>query len=203
MGEKIGLKKTFKDLYQVSAKAPVEIEVPKLRYLMVDGAGDPNTAPAYAEAVEALFSVAYTAKFMVKKGPQAIDYGVMPLEALWWADDPTVFQTGDRSRWQWTAMILQPDFVDDNTIGQAIEEVRRKKKLPGVDRLRLDTLAEGHCAQILHVGPFSAEGPTTQRLHAFIAARSALRGHHHEIYLGDIRPTEPAKWKTILRQPMA
>ena len=203
MGEKIDLKKTYKDLYQVPAKAPVEVEVPTLRYLMVDGAGDPNTAPAYAEAVEALFSVSYTVKFMVKKGPQAIDYGVMPLEALWWADDPAVFRTGDRSRWQWTAMILQPDFVDDDTIGRAIDEVRHEKKLPGVDRLRLDTLTEGRCAQILHVGPFSAEGPTIERLHAFILECSALRGHHHEIYLSDIRRTEPAKWKTILRQPMA
>lgn len=203
MDEKIDLKKTFKALYQVSAKAPVEIEVPALRYLMVDGEGDPNTAPEYEEAVQALFSVAYTAKFMTKKGPQAIDYGVMPLEALWWADDPAVFRTGDRSRWRWTAMVLQPDFVSDNTIGQAIDEVQRNKKLPGVNRLRLDSLAEGRCAQILHVGPFSAEGPTIERLHAFIAARSALRGPHHEIYLSDIRRTEPAKWKTILRQPMA
>lgn len=203
MSEKIDLKKTLKDLYRVSAKAPVEVEVPTLRYLMVDGEGDPNTAPAYAEAVEALFSVAYTAKFMVKKGPEAIDYGVMPLEALWWADDPSVFRTGNRSRWKWTAMILQPDFVSDALIGQAIDEVRRKKNLPGVDRLRLDTLAEGRCAQILHVGPFSEEGPTIVRLHAFISVRSALRGRHHEIYLSDIRRTEPAKWKTILRQPMA
>lgn len=202
MSDKMDLKKSLKDLYQVSAKAPVEIDVPALRYLMVDGEGDPNTAPAYAEAVEALFSVAYTVKFMVKKGPQAVDYGVMPLEALWWADDPSVFRSGDRSRWQWTAMILQPDFVGDDTIGRAIDEVRRKKSLPGVDRLRLDTLTEGRCAQILHVGPFSAEGPTIERLHAFITDRSALRGQHHEIYLSDIRRTEPAKWKTILRQPM-
>lgn len=202
MSDKMDLKKSLRDLYQVSAKAPVEIDVPALRYLMVDGEGDPNTAPAYAEAVEALFSVAYTVKFMVKKGPQAVDYGVMPLEALWWADDPAVFRSGDRSRWQWTAMILQPDFVGDDTIGQAIDEVRRKKSLPGVDRLRLDTLTEGRCAQILHVGPFSAEGPTIERLHTFIADRSAVRGHHHEIYLSDIRRTDPAKWKTILRQPM-
>lgn len=202
MSDKIDLKKDMKALYQASAKEPAVVEVPPLRYLMVDGEGDPNTAPAYAEAVEALFSVAYTAKFMVKKGPQAIDYGVMPLEGLWWSDDLTAFRTGAKDRWKWTAMVLQPDFVSDALIGTAIDEVRNKKKLPGVERLRLDSLTEGRCAQILHVGPFSEEGPTIERLHAFITARSALRGKHHEIYLSDIRRAEPAKWKTIVRQPM-
>ena len=203
MSEKIDLKKTLKDLYQVSAKAPSVVEVPPLRYLMVDGEGDPNTAPAYAEAIEALFSVSYTAKFMVKKGPQAIDYSVMPLESLWWSDDLSAFRTGAKDRWKWTAMILQPDFVSDDLIGEAVDEVHKKKMLPAVDLLRLGSLTEGRCAQILHVGPFSEEGPTIERLHAFITAHSALRGKHHEIYLSDLRRTDPAKWKTIVRQPMA
>jgi hypothetical protein len=203
MTGKIDLKKDMKDLYQASAKEPAVVEVPTQRYLMIDGEGDPNTAPAYAEALEALFSVAYTAKFMVKKGPQALDYGVMPLEGLWWSDDLSAFRTGDKAKWKWTAMVMQPDFVSDELIGAAIDEVRRKKKLPGADRLRLDSLTEGRCAQILHVGPFSEEGPTIERLHAFIAARAALRGKHHEIYLSDIRRTDPSKWKTIVRQPMA
>lgn len=203
MSEKIDLKKSMKDLYRASVKAPAVVEVPTLRYLMVDGEGDPNTAPAYAEAVEALFSVSYTVKFMVKRGPQAIDYGVMPLESLWWSDDPSAFLTGAKDHWQWTAMILQPDFASDALIGEAIGEVRKKKKLTGVDRLRLGQLTEGRCAQILHVGPFSEEGPTIERLHAFITDRSALRGRHHEIYLSDLRRTEAEKWKTIVRQPMA
>ena len=203
MSKKIDLKKTLKDLYQVSAKAPSVVEVPPLRYLMVDGEGDPNTAPAYAEAIEALFSVSYTAKFMVKKGPQAIDYSVMPLESLWWSDDLSAFRTGAKDRWKWTAMILQPDFVSDDLIGEAVDEVHKKKMLPAVDLLRLGSLTEGRCAQILHVGPFAEEGPTIERLHAFITAHSALRGKHHEIYLSDLRRTDPAKWKTIVRQPMA
>lgn len=203
MSGKLDPKKTLEGLYQASAKEPAVVDVPPLRYLMVDGEGDPNTAPAYAEAIEALFSVAYTTKFMVKKGPQAIDYGVMPLEGLWWSDDLSAFRTGAKDRWKWTAMILQPDFVSDGLIGEAIDEVRTKKQRPGVNRLRLDTLTEGRCAQILHVGPFSEEGPTIERLHAFITARSTLRGQHHEIYLSDIRRAAPAKWKTIIRQPMA
>lgn len=202
MAEKIDFKKVMKNLYQASAREVATVEVPPLTYLMIDGEGDPNTSPAYAAAIEALFAVAYTAKFMLKKGPQALDFAVMPLEGLWWADDMSAFATGDKSRWKWTMMILQPPCVDATLIGEAIAEVRRKKPLPAVDRLRLDTLAEGRCAQVLYVGPFSGEGPTIERLHAYIASRSALRGKHHEIYLSDIRRTAPEKWKTLIRQPM-
>ena len=199
---KIDLKKDMKPLYQPSARDVTQVEVPPLRYLMVDGAGDPNTSPDYAQAVEALFAVSYTAKFMLKKGSQALDYAVMPLEGLWWAEDMSAFVTKDKAKWQWTMMILQPAFVAEDTLTAAMAEVRRKKKLPGIDKLRLENFSEGLCAQILHVGPFSEEGPTIVRLHAFIDARSGRRGKHHEIYLSDIRRTAPPKWKTILRQPM-
>lgn len=196
------LKKELKQFYQASAKTVVEVNLPAFRYLMIDGEGDPNTSQAYAEAIEALFSVSYTAKFMVKKGPQGIDYGVMPLEGLWWADDMSAFCTGDKAKWKWTAMIMQPDFVSDETIQAAITEVRRKKNPPALDRLRLETFTEGRCAQVLHIGPFSDEGPTIERLHEFIDSRSERRGKHHEIYMSDIRRAAQAKWKTIIRQPM-
>lgn len=199
---KIDLKKELKQLYQASAKVVVQVDVPALTYLMIDGQGDPNTSPEYAQAIEALYSVAYTAKFMFKKGPEAKDYTVMPLEGLWWADDMSAFITNDRSRWKWTMMIMQPAFVSGELISAAIAEVRRKKSLPAIDRLRLETYAEGTCAQILHVGPYTEEGPTIKRLHAFIKARTALAGRHHEIYLTDMRRAAPAKWKTIIRQPM-
>lgn len=200
---KIDLKLDLKTLYQASARAVVEVDVPPLTYLMVDGMGDPNTSPAYAQAVEALFAVSYAAKFLVKKGPQALDYAVMPLEGLWWADDMAAFLGSDRSQWQWTMMILQPDFVSAATIDYAKSETQKKKNLPAIDRLRLETFEEGHCAQVLHVGPFSQEGPTIQRLHDFIQGRSSRIGKHHEIYLSDIRKAAPDKWQTILRQPMS
>ena len=200
--KKIDLKKDLKHLYQPSAKDVAQIEVPTFKFLMVDGEGDPNTSQAYAQAVEALFSVSYTAKFMVKKGPQAFDYAVMPLEGLWWADDTSAFVANDKAKWKWTMMILQPSFVADAVIEAAIAEVRRKKKLPGIDKLRLENFSEGLCAQVLHVGPFSEEGPTIERLHEFIDTRTSRTGKHHEIYLSDIRRADPNKWKTIIRHPM-
>jgi hypothetical protein len=170
---------------------------------MVDGTGDPTTSAHYARAVEALFSVSYAAKFMVKKGPAAIDYAVMPLEGLWWSDDMASFVENDRTKWQWTMMILQPDFVDESLLRDALADVKRKKGLDTVDALRIERFTEGPCAQTLHVGPFTAEGPTIQRVHDFIEARGSLAGKHHEIYLSDIRRADPARWKTIIRQPMA
>lgn len=200
--KKIDLKKELAHLYLASAKQVVQVEVPAFRYLMIDGAGDPNTSAEYAQAVEALFSVAYTTKFMVKKSAQEIDYAVMPLEGLWWADDMSAFVSNDKANWKWTMMIMQPDFVTDETIMAAIREVCAKKKLPAIDKLRLEKFTEGLCAQILHTGPFTEEGPTIARLHEFIDANTARRGKHHEIYLSDIRRAAPSKWKTIIRQPM-
>ncbi len=200
--DKVDFKKELKQFYRVSAKEVSEVVVPTFRYLMIDGEGDPNTSTEYVQAVEALFSVSYTAKFAVKRGPEAIDYAVMPLEGLWWADDMSAFVVGDKTKWKWTMMILQPSFVKDEVIVKAIADVERKKKLPAISKLRLEEFTEGRCAQILHVGPFAEEGPTIVRLHEFIDTRSSKTGKHHEIYLSDIRRADPKKWKTIIRQPM-
>jgi hypothetical protein len=198
---KVDLRKELKHLYQPSPKEAVAVDVPGFRFLMVDGNGDPNSSVEYAQAVEALFTVSYTAKFMVKKAGE-IDYAVMPLEGLWWADDMSAFVANDRSKWQWTMMIMQPEFVSNDVVESARREVERKKALPALAKLRLETFAEGPCAQVLHVGPFTEEGPTIERLHEFIDARTGRRGKHHEIYLNDIRRADPKKWKTIIRQPM-
>jgi hypothetical protein len=198
---KLDLKKQLRHLYQASAKEAAMVEVPPMTYLMVDGQGDPNTVPAYAEAVELLFTVSYAVKFMVKKAPSGVDYGVLPLEGLWWADDMARFSTSDRSAWLWTMMIAQPPFVSRDLIEQAMVEVRLKKHPKAMERLRVETFTEGRCAQILHVGPFSEEGPTVQKLHQFVDARGQRTGKHHEIYLSDIRRADPSRWKTIIRQP--
>lgn len=200
--EKVDLKKELKHLYQPSAKVVVQVDVPTMNYLMVDGEGDPNTSQAYSDAVEVLFMVSYAVKFMVKKGESAIDYGVMPLEGLWWADDMSKFTTSDKSNWKWTMMIAQPSFVTREIIERAIADVKKKKNPTAISKLRLEAFSEGRCAQILHIGPFSEEGPTIEKVHQFIDSRSRRAGKHHEIYLSDIRKADPSKWKTIIRQPM-
>lgn len=201
--EKMDLKKTFKHLYQPSAKEIVRVDVPAMNFFMVDGMGDPNTSKPFAEAVEVLFSLSYTLKFMIKKGPSAIDYGVLPLEALWWADDMSAFRDGDKARWKWTSMIMQPDFVTEEMVGLAVAGVKRKKNLPALSSVRFESFREGVCAQIMHIGPFSEEGPTIERVHQFIEnCGSKPIGKHHEIYLSDIRKADPAKWKTVIRQPL-
>lgn len=199
---RIDYKKDLAHLYRPSARAAALVEVPAMNFLMIDGAGDPNASGSYQQAVEALFSVAYAVKFKVKK-TLAIDYGVPPLEGLWWADDPAAFAAGDKERWKWTMMIMQPEFVHAATVRETIVEVKKKKKSPALDKVRFEKFSEGKSAQILHIGPFSAEGPTVARLHAFIASISGrFSGKHHEIYLSDIRRAAPAKWRTIIRQPL-
>jgi hypothetical protein len=199
--EKIDLKKDLKHLYQPSSKMVSQVDVPTMNYLMIDGEGDPNTSQAYVAAVETLFMVSYAVKFMVKKST-AIDYGVMPLEGLWWADDMSRFSVEDKGNWKWTMMILQPDFVTREIIENAVLNVKKKKNSSAISQLRFEPFSEGKCAQILHLGPFTEEGPTIQKVHTFIDSSSQLRGKHHEIYLSDIRKANPAKWKTIIRQPM-
>ena len=200
--KKIDYKKEFKYLYNPSQKEVVIIDVPKMNFLMIDGKGDPNTAKEYKDAVETLFSVSYTLKFMVKKGKVAIDYGVLPLEGLWWVDDMSKFSVENKDEWQWTAMIMQPEYVTGDLIKEAVEEVKKKKNLPALSKMRFESFHEGVSAQIMHIGPFSAEGPTIAKVHAFIKEEGyKLRGRHHEIYLNDPRRVEPDKMKTVIRQP--
>ena len=201
--EKLDFKKQWKHLYQPPVGEITTVTVPPLSYLMVDGDGDPNRSKSFGQAIEALYALSYTLKFTLKKSSRAIDYGVTPLEGLWWADDPRIFMQADKSRWKWTAMILQPEFISREDVEAAFEEVRKKKTLADLDRVRFEILEEGESVQILYFGPFSEEGPTIQRMHdAVHAAGKKLHGKHHEIYLSDPRRTAPARLRTILRQPM-
>ena len=159
MGLKIDLKKEQKHLYAPSTKEVVLVEVPGMNFLMADGAGDPNTSPDFQAAVEALYGLSYTLKFMVKKG-QGIDYAVLPLEGLWWAGDMGAFtpETQDKNRWLWTLLIRQPEVVTPELFKQAREQVQKKKTLPYLDRVRWESFAEGLSAQILHIGLFARDG---------------------------------------------
>jgi hypothetical protein len=200
---KIDFKKENRSLYAPTAKEVSLVVVPPMRFLMVDGAGDPNSSPSFQEAMNVLFSVSYTAKFALKKGPAGIDYAVMPLEGLWWADDMEDFLTGNKAKWKWTVMIAQPDVLDETTLRDSIAKVRDDKGIAGTERLRIETFDEGRSAQILHIGPFTTEGPTVKLLHDYISANwHSCRGRHHEIYLSDFRRTAPERLKTVIRQPV-
>ena len=202
--KKVDLKKELKHLYQPPKDRVVQVDVPAMNFLMVDGEGDPNTAQTYRDALEVLYPLSYTVKFLVKKGPKAVDYGVMPLEGLWWADDMSTFSVEDKSKWKWTLMIMQPSYVKKAMVGTAIAQVKRKKNPIALSKVRFETFPEGKAAQIMHIGPFSEEGPTIEKVHNFIDECGRKRsGKHHEIYLSDIRKADPKKWKTIIRQPMA
>lgn len=200
---KLDLKSEFKELYSAK-RTPALVDVPELQFLMIDGVGDPNTSAEYADAISALYSIAYTIKFAFKKSADAIDFPVMPLQGLWWARDMTAFKRADKGSWQWTMMIMQPDIVGHEHFVQAVRDATAKKQLPSAGRLRMERFAEGRAAQVMHVGPYSAEEPTIRALHEFIAEQGLeLSGKHHEIYLGDPRRSAPEKLRTVIRQPVA
>ena len=179
------------------------IEVPEKKYLMIDGDGGPGSAD-FAAAIESLYPVAYALKFRSKQ-ELSKDYVVPPLQALWWAEDMSVFTTGfDQSQWLWTAMILTPDWITEDLFEEAVVDVAAKKSPPKLDSLRLASLNEGLCVQTLHIGPFSDEAPILAAMHNdFIPEQGlALTGKHHEIYFSDFRKVAPEKLRTILRQPV-
>lgn len=198
----IDLKKVYREHYTARVGRPALVEVPARPFLVIDGAGDPNTSQEYADAVTALYPLSYGIRAAIKK--QTGDgYTVMPLEGLWWADDMASFSVDDKSDWKWTMMICQPDVATVEVAAAVIPEVTAKKKLVSGDRVRFETFEEGAAAQVMHLGPYADEAPTIELLHEFIAGEGLERsGLHHEIYLGDPRKTDPAKLKTIIRQPV-
>ncbi len=181
------------------------VDLPTTRYLAIDGHGDPNSAPAYAEALETLYPVAYALKFASKRELDR-DYVVPPLEGLWWAEDMDAFTTArDKSRWDWTMLMLVPEWIDDAFVDAVVATVRAKKTPPRLDDLRVLPLSEGLCMQTLHVGSFDDEAPLLERLHDEVIPGQGLRmaGLHHEVYLSDARRVALEKRRTILRQPVA
>jgi hypothetical protein len=199
---KTDLKREYRHFYTAPTDQPELVEVPPLQYLMLDGQGNPETSGEYMDAIGALYSVSYTLKFAQKA--EGHDFTVMPLEGLWWADDPDAFLAGNADEWRWTAMILIPASIQPSHVDRAIQEAMRKKAVPAAERMRLEILFEKTAAQVMHIGPYAQEHPTIEKLHAFIWEKGyALRDKHHEVYLSDPRRTEPEKMKTLIRQPVA
>lgn len=204
MSDKIDFKKTL-DSYRAKRGEFRIVDVPDMHYLMIDGHGDPNTSPAYSEALAALYPVAYTLKFASKRD-LGRDYVVPPLEGLWWAADMSLFTAlRDKSRWDWTAMLMTPEWIDLSMLQVAVDRVGAKAPPERLGDVRIEALSEGRCVQTLHIGPFDDEAPVLARMHHEFIPDQGLRmnGRHHEIYLSDFRRTAPQNLRTILRQPVA
>ncbi|WP_129336705.1 GyrI-like domain-containing protein [Cellulomonas endophytica] len=192
------------DRYAARRGEPRVLEVPPARYLAVDGRGDPDTVPAYAEAVALLYPVAYALRAVSREALGA-DYVVPPLEGLWWADDPVSFtDRRDKGAWSWTLLVLVPDGLGDEHVAAARAAVAARSPVLPLDRLHVLGLDEGLCVQTLHVGPYDDEGPVLADLHGRFLPEHGLvpTGRHHEVYLGDPRRTAPERLRTILRQPV-
>ncbi|SRR5579883_1727233 len=194
----------LKEFFKASPKEPKLLRIPSIKYLMIDGTGDPNNSPEFQAAVQALYSLAYGIKFGRKKRGEPSDYKITPLEGQWWADDMNAFMpNGDRSAWKWTLMIAQPSFITQRDLNLAVEQALDKGVEAPIESVRLAPLKEGAAVQIMHVGPYATEGTTIEKLHHFATDHGyELTGKHHEIYMGDPRRTKPANLKTILRQPV-
>jgi len=197
----IDLKRVYREHYSAGPD-PALVEVPPRPFLMIDGRGDPNTGKEYRDAVRALYPLAYGIRKELKDRTGDA-YTVMPLEGLWWVPDMAHFSVENKSDWLWTIMICQPELVTEEFLRDIAPVVIEKKRLASGRLVRLEHYDEGAAAQILHVGPYSAEAPTIERLHQFIATEGLQRrGKHHEIYLNDPRKVAPGSVRTIIRQPV-
>jgi hypothetical protein len=200
---KTDFKVVYKELFTPKVGKFVEVVVPPLKYLKIDGSGNPNTSPEYASAIEVLYSTSYTLKFFSKKVLER-DYVVPPLEGLWWAEDMAAFTRGTKDQWKWTMMIMVPEWISDQHVSDALQQVKAKNPEMRTGDVRCEVLVEDLCVQTMHVGPYDAEAPTLHELHSVYMPEHGLEfnGFHHEIYISDPRKTEAAKLKTVLRQPV-
>jgi len=209
----LDLKKQFKYLYQPSAKKIEIVQVPALQFAMIDGAIEkghgPGDSPGFQQAVQALYGISYTLKFMLKKRKDdPIDYPVMALEGLLWLTEGDVFDINIKDNWSYALMIMQPDVITQEIFKEGIAQVRKKRgDSEALSKLRLEFFEEGLCAQVMHIGPYATEPATMERMHEFMKENGyrdcvGLGGKHHEIYLGDPRKADLAKLKTVLRHPI-
>ncbi len=208
----IDLKQDYKNLYSASAKAPQFVNVPTIQFLTIDDAIEkgfaPGTSPRFKENTQALYGAAYTLKFKFKKRAEnPVDYPVMALEGLWWVEDGN-FDLNIKDNWFYTLMIMVPELVTHQILAEVVTELRKNKgDLPGLARLRLATINEGKCVQMMHIGPYATEPATVEKMRVYAEANGyqdqiEQGGKHHEVYLGDPRRAAPEKLKTILRHPV-
>lgn len=201
MVEKLDFKKTLKQLYNPSLNGFHIVDVPAMNFLMVNGKGDPNISLEYQQAIEALYGISYGIKFALKS--QGYDHVIPPMEGLWWMEDVNEFSRANIARWQWTMMIMQPEWVTRDTVERESARLIKKKDNLSHVRIQYERLIEGSAVQILFIGAYADEAPVIAKMHAFIKSNGyQTNGKHHEIYLNDVRKTSAEKLHTILRQPI-
>jgi hypothetical protein len=191
---KLDLYKTHKADYAAPRK-PVLITLKPAVYLAIEGRGEPG-GEVFSDSIGALYGVAYTVKMARKFGGKP-DYAICKLEAQWWDME------GPQKSWRWKMLIRTPEFVKARELKEAVDVLLKRGKTPRVKDVALETLKEGRCVQMLHVGPYERERDSIALMHAFAEKQGlAFKGPHHEIYLSDPRRVAPAKLKTILRHPL-
>ncbi len=204
---KLDLSKQLKSYFSASSK-PAIIDIAAAQYLSICGKGDPSET-AFSKAIEALYSTAYAIKFAYKAAGS--DFVVSKLEGLWWFDENKYAGKSPsnaalevpRSEWQYRLLIMLPSFVTADAVNIAQQTVGNKKGIQLAKTCELFEMTEGKVVQMMHVGPFATEPETIQQIMLFCEKEKlGKNGHHHEIYLSDFRKTEPAKLKTILREPV-
>ncbi len=205
--EKLDLTKKHKAYYQATEN-PEIVEIEPAQFLSIGGKGDPD-GEAFTDNVQALYATAYAIKFVFKK--QDKDFVVAKLEGLWWFDETnyaglSITESSlkvPRSEWEYRLLIRLPDYVSVADVQRGIETVLSKKSLTLARKVEFYEMSEGKCVQMMHLGPFSTEPESLERMDVVMRANSfAKNGYHHEIYLSDPRKTIPEKLKTILREPV-
>jgi hypothetical protein len=205
--EKLDLKRIYKHLYKPSAKKVTVVEVPKFKFVMLDGVVEagtlPENSPEFQQAFPALYGASYTLKFNSKlRDVNPIDYTVMAMEGLWWTESGE-FSFEKAEPWYFTLMMMQPEHITEEMFREAVEQVRAKRPNPALDKLRFESFDEGLSLQIMHIGPYADEPKTIEKMRAFAEEHGyTYRGKHHEIYLGDPRRSKPENLKTVLRHPV-
>jgi len=202
--EKTDYKRKYKEFYKPGDKEAVIVNIPSFNFLTIDGCDARPESKDFQEAIQALFTLSYKIKFESKKKYNK-DYVVMPLEGLWWADDMQAFVNGQKEDWKWTLMIMQPEFISLADLKTATSLSKEKVASSTLEKIKLRSFEEGRSAQILHIGPFSEEARSINKIHELIAEiKGSFNGKmnkHHEIYLSDFRKVDPLKMRTIIRQP--
>ena len=195
------------DLYRAhsaeyrATRAPALVHIKSAAYLAIEGRGAPG-GKAFTEAIQALYGMAFTIKMARKKSGR--DYAVCKLEGLWWSSRKSGdFLPEPRDQWNWKLLIRTPDFIRERDRTDALTVLAARGKTAPVKQVRLETLDEGPCVQMLHVGPYERESETIAVMKEFARASALVfTGRHHEVYLSDPRRVAPARLRTILRHPV-